>query len=348
MGELISRYVAVGCQYANSEQELSIDATKRNLKRMKDHFEWAYEQYSYGFPVKFVAFPEYSTNGYPAGNMKEALKVAEEIPGMITEEIGSWAKKHDCFIAFGMGNKIPEYPNTSFDTAVIVDDNGKVCLVYRKTNPWIPDEYWPSPHDLKDTWDFEKYPLFPVAKTRIGNIGTYICNDGMTPEPCRQLAFNGAEIMYHPELLMDPWVIPPLEYFELQTRWNSVVNLCYHVAVNGAWSPATAPPYGMMGGSMITDYEGRLLSACPKTSDEAYCMSMIDVRAVREYRKKMPTHNGLNSFKGDLYDYYKRDIMYPAHPQIADDPEWDMYKSREVNSKAMDRFWTDYYKDAVT
>ena len=348
MGDLIPKYVAVGAQYVNREMEISVAATKRNLARMKQYFEWAYEQYSYGFPVKLVCFPEYAANGYPAGKMSEALKASEEIPGMITEEIGSWAKQYDCFIGFGMGNNIPEYPNTSFDTSVIIDDTGKVCLVYRKTNPWLPDEYWPSPHDFLDSWDKEKYPLFPVAKTRIGNLGSYICNDGMTPEPCRQLAFNGAEVMYHPELLMDPWVIPPLEYFELQTRWNSVVNVCYHVAVNGAWQPHEAPPYGMMGGSMITDYEGRIMSACPKTATEVYCMSILDINGVREYRKTMPTHNGLNSFKGDLFDYHRRPIMYPKHPQIADDPDWNTPKSREVMNVAMKRFWTDYYKDAVT
>lgn len=349
MGDLISKYIAVAAQFSNREQEISPAATKRNLKRMKDYFEWGYEQYSYGFPVKFIAFPEYAANGYPAGTMSEALKASEEVPGPITEEIGSWAKEYDCFIAFGMGATVPEFPNSSFDTAIIIDDKGEVCLRYHKTNPWLPDEYWPSPHDLLNKgWDLEKYPLFPVAKTRIGNLGAYICNDGMTPEPCRQLAFNGAELMYHPELLMDPWVVPPLEYFELQTRWNSVVNVCYHVAVNAAWAPENAPPYGMMGGSMITDYEGRILSACPKAAVEVFCMSVIDIAGVREYRKTMPTHNGLNSFKGNLYDYHRRPIMFPEHPQIADDPEWDMYKSRAVMKKAMTRFWDDYYKDAVT
>jgi predicted amidohydrolase len=348
MGELIERYAAVGIQYCNQEQEISKEATKRNLKRMKQYFDWAYTQFNYAFPLKLIAFPEYAANGYPAGTMEEALKAAETIPGPITEEIGKWAKKNDCFIAFGMGSIVPEFPNTSFDTAVIIDDQGKVCLRYHKCNPWLPDEYWPSPHDLKTCgWDFKKYPYFPVAKTRIGNLGSYICNDGMTPEPARQLAFNGAEVMYHPILLMDPWVIPPLEYIDLQTRWNSVVNVCYHVSVNGSWSPHQAPPYGMMGGSIITDYEGRILSACPKSSSEAFCFSTIDIKSLRDYRTTMPTHNGLNSFKGDMYEYNRRPIMYPDHPQICKDPTWDMYKSRDVMKKAMKRFWTDYYKDAV-
>lgn len=352
MGELIEKYVAIGIQYRNSQQEISQAATKRNLRRMGDYVKWAHEQFSYGFPVKLIAFPELATSSVAglvvkSSNMGDVVKAAEEIPGPIIEEIGSWAKKYDCFIAFGMLSKLPQYPKAAFNTAVIIDDKGGVCLTYRKTNPWLPDEFFSSVHDLKDTWDFEKNPLFPVAKTRIGNLGAYICNDGMTPEPCRQLAFNGAEVMYHPELLMDPWVVPPQEYFELQTRWNSVVNMSYHVSVNTAWEPHMVPPYGCQGGSMITDYEGRLLSCCPKAAVEAYCMAIIDIKALRDYRTSMPTHNGLNSFKGDLYDYYKRPVMYPSHPQAADDLNWDVNKSREAVDKAMKRFWSDYYKDAV-
>jgi hypothetical protein len=48
-----------------------------------------------------------------------------------------------------------------------------------------------------------------------------------------------------------------------------------------------------------------------------------------------------------MYEYNRRPIMYPDHPQICKDPTWDMYKSRDVMKKAMKRFWTDYYKDAV-
>ncbi len=347
MTELIDKYVCVNVQYSNREQEISPAATKRNLGRMYDYFRWGYEQFDYGFPVKLVCFPEYAANGYPAGNMREALKSAEEVPGPITEEIGNWAKEYNTFIAFGMGEWMPDYPNCGFDSVVIIDDNGEVCLTYRKTNPWLPDEYWPSPHDFKDTWDHKKHPMFPVAKTKIGNLGAYICNDGMTPEPARQLAFNGAEVMFHPELMMDPWVIPPLDYFEMHTRWNSVVNMCYTIGCHCAWSPHEQPPYGTMGGSLITDYEGRILSACPKAASENFCMTIINIDMLRAYRTTMPTHNGLCSFKGDLYDYFKRDIMFPAHPQIADDPDWDSYKSREAMNKAMKKFWEDYYKDAV-
>lgn len=347
MRKLIERYMAIGCQYRNSEKELTRAAVKRNLERMKRFLDWGYEQFSYSFPIKLMVFPEYSVSGYPAGSNEEALRVAEEIPGESTDVVGGWAKEYDTYIVVGMGNKLKEYPKTQFDTAVIMNPKGRVELVYRKTNPWIPDEYWPSPHDFLDTWNFKKYPIFPVAKTEIGNLGVYICNDGMTPEPARQLAFNGAEILIRPELLMDPWIIPPLEYSELRTRWNSVMNVAYGIAVNAAWEPENSPPYPMQGGSHMTDYEGRILSACPKAAVEGYCFMNIDIGQLRAYRTTMMTHNGLNSFKGDLYDYFKRPIMYPCHPQISKDEKWDYKKSREVCSMAMKRFWDDYYKDAV-
>jgi predicted amidohydrolase len=348
MTKLMEKYNSVAIQYANQElHEITEEGTTRNLKRMKDYFEWAYEQFSYSFPLKYIAFPEYGANGYPACCMADAVRGSYPVPGRVTDEIGKWAKEYDCFVAFGTGEILEQYPKTAFNSAVIMDDKGEVCLVYRKTNPWLPDEFWPSPHDFKDTWDFEKNPLYPVAKTSIGNWGAYICNDGMTPEPCRQLAFNGAECMYHPELLMDPWVTAPFEYFDLQTRWNSVVNVCYHVAVHAGFPPTVGPPYGMQGGTLITDFEGRFLACCPKAGVEAFAFTSISIRNVREYRCTMPTHNGLNSFKGDNFDYFKRDIMYPAHPQIAEDTSWDPDKSREAMKVSMKRFWDDYYKDAV-
>ena len=346
MGELIEKYVAVGIQYNFGDMESTEAGTKKNLMRMKEYVESAHRQFRRGFPVKLIAFPEAGTNGR-ALTIGETVKNAQEIPGPITEEIGSWAKEYDCFIAFGMLSLLPQYPKAVFNTAVIVDDKGQICLTYRKTNPWLPSEYLTSPHDLKDTWDFKKNPLFPVAKTKIGNLGAYICHDGMTPESCRQLAFNGAEIMYHPELLMDPWILPPQEYFELQTRWNSVVNMCYHVAVNAAWEPRIRHPFAVSGGSMITDYEGRVLSCCPYAPVESYCVAIIDVKGVRDYRTTMMTHNGLCSFRGDLYDYYKRPVMYRPNPKTADDPNYSRNHSIKVMGEAMKRFWSDYYKDAV-
>ena len=74
MGDLISRYVCCGIQYSPQELHVGPEATKRNLKRMKDYFEYTYEQYSYCQDascskfmkqIKVIAYPEYAANGIP-------------------------------------------------------------------------------------------------------------------------------------------------------------------------------------------------------------------------------------------------------------------------------------------
>jgi hypothetical protein len=47
MGDLIDRSMLSGIQYSPVELHVGPEATKRNLKRLKDYFEFTYEQYSY-------------------------------------------------------------------------------------------------------------------------------------------------------------------------------------------------------------------------------------------------------------------------------------------------------------
>jgi len=327
-------------------REITRTAVKENLERMEKFVNMGYEQFSYSFPIKLMVFPEYALSGYPAHDLSEALKVAERIPGPITDFLGEVAKKYRTYLCPGsMAEAHPKFPNVTFNSSVLINPEGKVILVYRKANPWLSDEFWPSPHDFINAgWE---EPVFPVAKTEIGNMGIYICNDGATPEPARQLAFNGAEILLHPTVLMDPWIVPPNDMYDLQCKWHSFTNMCYGVNVNCAWEPFHAPPYPVQGGSNICDYQGRILSACPKAAVEAYCFDFLDVAALRAYRRTMMTHNGLANFRGELYDYSRRNILYPPNVGIKEDPTWDWAKSRAYVRKAHDRFWEDYYKDAV-
>jgi len=348
MGNLIERYVAIACQYRQHkllETERTRKAIDANLERMESYAEWGYTQYSYGFPVKLLAFPEYCVSGYTASSIKEGLRMAESIPGESTDRLGDICKKYGIYLVAGIAEIHKDFPKTIFDSAPLISPEGKVLITYRKVNPWLPDEFWPSPSDfLSVGWKDE---MFPVAKTDIGNIGIYICNDGTTPETARQLAFNGAEVLVHPTLLMDPWIIPPQDVYDLQCRWHSFSNMCYGVNVNAPWEPEHAPPYPMQGGSNICDFQGRILSACPKAAVEAFCFEPLDIGMLRAYRTSMPTHNGLANFRA-VYNYWKRPITFPLNAQIKDRSEdWDFRTSRDYVKEAHKKFWADYYKDSV-
>jgi predicted amidohydrolase len=345
---LIERYIAVCCQNRQipETQQLSKEAVVKNIDHMEKFVQMGYEQFSYSFPVKLFCFPEYQISGYVARSIREARSIAQRVPGEFTDLVAEIAKKYRIYACFGsLSEDHPKFPKTIFDAAPLFDPSGKIQIVYRKTNPWLPDEFWPSPHDFINAgWE---EPFYPVAKTEIGNVGIYICNDGTQPEPARQLAFNGAEILLHPYLLMDPYVTPPQDYLTIEQRAHSWWNLAYGIGANGGWEPFHAPPYPMQGASCITDYQGRILSACPNAACEAYAFDFFDIPATRAFRRTMMCHNGLANFRKELYNYHRKEITFPPSVMIKDDIDWDWKKNREVVRRNHDRFWEDYYKDAV-
>jgi formamidase len=132
------------------------------------------------------------------------------MPGPETDAIAGKAKQWDTYVSASLHERDPEFPGYYFNTAFIMNPRGKIILKYRKVNPWIPLELSTSPHEVLDDY---KAPLFPVAKTELGNLACMVCYDQFFPEVARQLAFNGAEVIIKPtvfppypqELMFDPY-----------------------------------------------------------------------------------------------------------------------------------------------
>ena len=82
--------------------------------------------------------------------------------------------------------------NTQFNSVAVIDADGKILGVYRKTH--IPDglpyaeKFYFTPGDTG----------FKVWKTKYGRIGVGICWDQWFPETARSLALLGAEILLFP------------------------------------------------------------------------------------------------------------------------------------------------------
>ncbi len=124
-------------------------------------------------------------------------------------------------------------------------------------NPWIPYEVHASPHDLPGYDE----PLFPVADTEIGRIGCAICYDWLFPEAIRQLAMNGAEVLVRVSAYMDPWgATEPMDWWTVVNRCRALENVAYVVAANQGAALRRYPPYSWPGGSMVVDFDGRVLA----------------------------------------------------------------------------------------
>jgi N-carbamoylputrescine amidase len=116
----------------------------------------------------------------------------EPIPdGPTTKRFESLAKELGIVMVLPMYEV--EQSGVYYNTAAIVDADGKYLGKYRKTH---------IPHCKPGFWEkfyFRPGNLgYPVFDTAVGKVGVYICYDRHFPEGWRALGLNGAEIVFNP------------------------------------------------------------------------------------------------------------------------------------------------------
>jgi predicted amidohydrolase len=164
-----------------------------------------------------------------------------------------------------------------------------------------------SPHDLADYDE----PVFPVADTEIGKIGTAICYDWLFPEAIRQLSLGGAELLVRISAYMDPWgTAEPLDWWTMVNRVRALENMAYVVAANQSASLQNYPPFSWPGGSMIVDYDGRILAQAEPGAGEKIVVGPIDLAALRAERQRRRGHQMLAHLRTEAYTAYQ----YPIYP----------------------------------
>jgi predicted amidohydrolase len=116
---------------------------------------------------------------------RKADEVAEPIPGPSTKTLGEAARRHQLWVVTSLyereGNRV-------YNTAVLIDRQGKLAGRYRKT-------HLPETEMLAGVTPGTEYPVF---ETDFGTIGMQVCYDNFFPEVARSLALQGAEILFTP------------------------------------------------------------------------------------------------------------------------------------------------------
>ena len=339
----MSLYHVVACQTA-----CPIVTTKEDLRKNVDYacefIRGAQSTYSMTAPVKLAALPELALCRNPGVDAKERRKSAIEIPGEESERFIKLAKELDMYIMPGSWAEMdPEY-HLLFNTAFLVGPEG-LLLKYRKYNPAIAAEIQISPHDLLTTgYDLTKNPLFPVAKTEIGNIGVGICFDLSFPEVTRQLAYNGAEILIGATAWWDPYGSDTLGWWTACTRTRSFENMCYGLYVGNGASIEQFPPHGCSGFSSIVDFQGRVLTQVGR--GEIMTCALWDINTLREYRKTTRQGNMLTMNRVEGYDYWKTPKR-KMHPELAKKDNINFAELEKMEKETAEEFYSKYYGEAV-
>jgi len=269
------------------------------VDRMLALIEGAVAGYRPFFPVRLVVFPEFAHAAPIYATVRELReKLAVPVPNEQVERYVDKARALGIYVQTGTFiENDPKWPGVLFNTTCLVGPTG-VLAKYRKVNPWIPWEVHASPHDVPG-YDED---LFPVVDTEIGRLGCAICYDWIFPEAIRQLAIRGAELLMRVSAYMDPWgATAPMDWWTVVNRCRALENLAYVVAANQGASLRHYGPFSWPGGSMVVDYDGRVLAQADPGPGEKIVVAEVDLGALREARRQRLGHNPLAHLRREAY-----------------------------------------------
>ena len=177
--------------------------------------------------ARLICFPEFQMAYSPPEQKPETLhKIAEKMDGNFVSTLSYSAKQNKINVIA----TIYEISNTNnrnhkvFDTAIIINDLGKLKSVYRKVH-------------LYDALGFKESKKLVAGsiierptRTSVGNVGLLICYDMRFPEISRILTVNGANILASPSA----WVagVMKQEHWEIMVKARAIENGVYVIAPN--------------------------------------------------------------------------------------------------------------------
>jgi N-carbamoylputrescine amidase len=168
-----------------------------------------------------------------------------------------------------------------YNSVVIVDANGEILGVYRKSHipdgPGYQEKYYFRPGDTG----------FKVWNTAYAKIGVGICWDQWFPEAARSMALLGAEVLFYPTAIgsephdgsldtRDPW--------HRAMQGHAVTNILPVVAANRVGTEiGLGAPQSFYGSSFIANHRGDLVRVMDRAS-EGVITAALDLEFLDRHR----------------------------------------------------------------
>ena len=234
----------------------------------------------------------YRTKYFPQEEKQDVRELAETIPGESTNAFSELAKEKKIVII------APLFEKTSngkfYNTAVVIDANGKISGSYRKMH--IPQD----PFFYEKNYFEEGNQGFLVHKTKYANIGVLICYDQWFPEAARINALKCAEIIFYPTAIgyikgqnssdgdwHDAW--------KTVQRAHAIANGVHVAAVNRVGEEEQLQFWG---GSFVCDSFGKVLGEASYTKEESLVVKV-------DLSKNKQIQEGWGFLKNRRPDTYK-------------------------------------------
>jgi len=198
---------------------------------------------------------------------------AETIPGPTMDRMADLAKELGIVLVVPIYEKVQE--GELYNTAGVIDADGKLLGIYRKTH--IPQ--------VKHFWEkfyFRPGNLgYPVFETAVGKVGVYICYDRHFPEGARALGLAGAEIVFNPSA-----TIAGLSKYlwTIEQPAHAVANGYFVGAINRVGTEEPWKTGQFYGHSYFCDPRGEYVGEVGSETDDEVIVRDLDMNKIAEVR----------------------------------------------------------------
>lgn len=195
--------VQMDCIYGNKEA---------NIKKAETYIREAA-----GNGAALICLPEVFNAGYLGTKILDMKTMAESLDGptiRYMKELAAELRVH-LLTPILYQTETGEVENT----AVFIDDEGKLVGTYSKTHPVGDERLY-----------FKRGTDYPVWDTKLGKIGAVICYDVCFPETTRILALKGAQLILVPAAWRASYYFK--EWWDINLSCRALDNLAYVAAVN--------------------------------------------------------------------------------------------------------------------
>jgi beta-ureidopropionase len=200
---------------------------------------------------------------------------AESVPGPTTERFQALAKE------LGMVMVLPVYeqeqPGVLYNTAAVIDADGKYLGKYRKNHIPQVNGFW-------EKFYFRPGNLgYPVFDTAVGRIGVYICYDRHFPEGWRALGLAGAKIVFNPSATsrgLSSYL------WKLEQPASAVANEYFIGAINRVGIESEFGDNDFYGTSYFVDPEGKFVGEVGHDHDPELIVRDLDLNLLDTVRDR--------------------------------------------------------------
>lgn len=171
--------------------------------------------------------------------------------------------------------------NARYNSVAIIDADGEVLGVYRKTHipdgPGYEEKFYFNPGDTG----------FKVWDTKYAKIGVGICWDQWYPETARSMALMGAEILLYPTAIgsePEEVEIDSKNHWQICMQGHAAANIMPVVASNRIGEEEVCgSKINFYGSSFIANQTGEIVAVADRVSETVLTVE-FDLDAIEEHR----------------------------------------------------------------